>query len=186
MIPVIRCNERLARAALPAVLAAALVGAAAALEGAQAADDASRAPVRAGDEVCLPSGDGYFRARLGGSVVADLDWPNSGTHCEGEPKEKAAGVRMSFRRAAAGSPDLLFVFGMSGVREGIDARLANTNLTLIVQGTDRVYGTLGDSRCTVDSLSQRRLPGRKNASSPASVGRANGTRPVPPPLPPTK
>ena len=159
MIPVIRCNERLARAALPAVLAAALVGAAAALEGAQAADDASRAPVRAGDEVCLPSGDGYFRARLGGSVVADLDWPNSGTHCEGEPKEKAAGVRMSFRRAAAGSPDLLFVFGMSGVREGIDARLANTNLTLIVQGTDRVYGTLGDSRCTVDSLSQRRLPG---------------------------
>jgi hypothetical protein len=31
------------------------------------------------------------------------------------------------------------------------------NLTLIVQGTPQIFGTLGDSRCTVDSLTQRRL-----------------------------
>ena len=32
---------------------------------------------------------------------------------------------------------------------------------LIVQGTTRFYGTLGDSRCTVDSLTQRRLGQRR-------------------------
>jgi hypothetical protein len=69
-------------------------------------------------------------------------------------------VRLSFQRPG-GKPDLLFVFGLTGVREGRPAHEVATNLTLIVQGTDRIYGTLGDSRCTVDSLSQRRLgPGK--------------------------
>jgi hypothetical protein len=30
-------------------------------------------------------------------------------------------------------------------------------LTVIVQGTSKIFGTLGDSRCTVDSLTQRPL-----------------------------
>ena len=67
-------------------------------------------------------------------------------------------MRLSFQRRAGGAPDLLFVFGLTGVREGRPAREIGTNLTLIVQGTDRIFGTLGDSRCTVDSLTQRRLP----------------------------
>ena len=68
---------------------------------------------------------------------------------------------LSFQRPG-GKPDLLFVFGLTGVREGRAAREVATNLTLIVQGTDRIYGTLGDSRCTVDSLSQRRLGAGKS------------------------
>src|SRR5271156_6135308 len=35
---------------------------------------------------CLTSGDGYLRAHLAGAIEADVDWPNSGTRCEGEPK----------------------------------------------------------------------------------------------------
>jgi hypothetical protein len=70
-------------------------------------------------------------------------------------------VRLSFQRRGA-KPDLLFVFGLTGVREGRAAHAVATNLTVIVQGTDRIYGTLGDSRCTVDSLSQRRLGSGKN------------------------
>lgn len=113
--------------------------------------------MKAGSNVCLVSGDGYLRARLAGAIETTVDWPNSGTHCEGEPRDKPAGVRLSFRRVHGGKTDLLFVFGITGVHEGKPAREAGVNLTVIVQGTSHIYGTLGDSRCTVDSLTQRRL-----------------------------
>jgi hypothetical protein len=111
----------------------------------------------AGATACLATGDGYLRAHLGGAIEANVDWPNSGTRCEGGPRDKPPGVRLSFRRAHGGKTDLLFVFGVTGVREGQPAHEAGVNLTIIVQGTHRIYGTLGDSRCTVDSLTQRRL-----------------------------
>jgi hypothetical protein len=107
---------------------------------------------------CLESGDGYFRARLAGAIDAKIDWPNSGTKCQGESKSAPPGVRMSFQRSAGGKPDLLFVFGLTGVRQGQPVHAAGANLTLIVQGTPKIFGTLGDSRCTVDSVTQRRLP----------------------------
>jgi hypothetical protein len=113
-------------------------------------------------ENCLESGDGYLRARLGGAIDAKIDWPNSGTRCQGEPKDKPPGVRLSFQRVAGGSPDLLFLFGITGVRKGKPARDTGVNLTVIVQGTSRIYGTLGDSRCTADSVAQRPLK-TKNA-----------------------
>ena len=110
----------------------------------------------AGD--CLESGDGYFRARVAGAIQAKIDWPNGGTKCQGETKSAPPGVRLSFQRSTKTKPDLLFVFGLTGVREGQPAHAAGANLTLIIQGTRRIFGTLGDSRCTVDSLTQRRLP----------------------------
>jgi hypothetical protein len=106
---------------------------------------------------CLESGDGYFRAHLGGAVEATVDWRNEGTRCEGESKYPPPGVRLSFQHAPSKGPDLLFVFGLTGVVEGRAAREVGTNLTVIVQGTSQFYGTRGDSRCTVDSLTQRRL-----------------------------
>jgi hypothetical protein len=106
---------------------------------------------------CLESGDGYFRARVAGAIDAMIDWPNSGTKCQGETKSAPPGVRMSFQRSVKTKPDLLFVFGLTGVREGQPVRATGANLTLIVQGTPKIFGTLGDSRCTVDSLTQRRL-----------------------------
>lgn len=130
---------------------------------------------------CLESGDGYLRAKLGGAIEAKIDWPNSGTRCQGESKDHPPGVRLSFQRAAGGSPDLLFVFGITGIREGKPARAAGVNLTVIVQGTNRIYGTLGDSRCTVDSLTQRplkangsyRVEARGFCTQPAHAVRGN-------------
>jgi hypothetical protein len=115
----------------------------------------------AGPATCLTSGDGYLRARVAGAIEARVDWRNAGLRCEGEARDSPPGVRLSFQRPG-GKPDLLFVFGLTGVREGRPAHEVATNLTLIVQGTDRIYGTLGDSRCTVDSLSQRRLGAGKS------------------------
>jgi hypothetical protein len=131
---------------------------------------------------CLQSGDGYFRAHVAGAIDATIDWPNSGTRCEGEPRDKPPGVRLSFQRASGGATDLLFVFGITGVREGEALREAGANLTVIVQGTDRIFGTLGDSRCTVDSLTQRalkapgsyRLEARGFCTQPAHAVRGDG------------
>jgi hypothetical protein len=118
---------------------------------------ASPAAAASGPAACLTSGDGYFRAHLAGAIEAEVDWPNSGTRCEGEPRDKPPGVRLSFRRAHGGKTDLLFVFGITGVSKGKPAHEAGTNLTIIVQGANRIFSTLGDSRCTVDSLTQRPL-----------------------------
>lgn len=108
---------------------------------------------------CLESGDGYFRAHVAGAVEANIDWANAGTRCEGESKFPPPGVRMAFQHSPSRGVDLLFVFGLTGIVEGRAAHEVGTNLTVIVQGTDQFYGTEGDSRCTVDSLGQRRVAG---------------------------
>jgi hypothetical protein len=142
----------------------------------------SLAAVKGAPVVCLASGDGYLRAKVAGAVNALIDWPNSGTRCEGEFREKPPGVRLSFQRDRGGAPNLLLVFGLTGVKEGVPAREVKANLTVIVQGTSRIYGTLGDSRCTVDSLSQRplaakhtyRIEARGFCTQPAHAVRGKG------------
>jgi hypothetical protein len=158
MIPVITSARRWARQrrarAAPILLGAAVAVATALGASVAAATPPAPAAIQAG---CLVSGDGYLRAHLAGAINANIDWPNSGTHCEGESRDKPPGVRLSFQRAAGGRPDLLLVFGLTGVRAGKPAHAVGANLTVIVQGKSRIFGTLGDTRCTVDSLTQRRL-----------------------------
>jgi hypothetical protein len=172
MIPVIFFNRRpcsrgtpIARVPVLMSIAFAFVAPVCAADSRAAADSsappaaaAAGAPTATATATCLPSGDGYFRARVAGAIEAIIDWPNSGTRCEGETKSSPPGVRLSFQRAAGGAQDLLFVFGLTGVSEGKPGRAIGANLTIIVQGTDRIFGTLGDKRCTVDSLAQRPLP----------------------------
>ena len=131
---------------------------------------------------CLSSGDGYLRAHIAGAVEANIDWPNSGTRCQGESRDQPPGVRLSFQRASGAAPNLLLVFGVTGVHKGKPARELGVNLTLIVQGTNRIYGTLGDTRCTIDSLSQRplkesgayRIEARGFCTQPAHAVRGKG------------
>jgi hypothetical protein len=164
MIPVIsqgsrRARRRIARALmLTSALGGAIAPAAAEQPRLSPASIAPPAPgaTQAG---CLASGDGYLRARLAGAINANIDWPNSGTRCEGESRDKPPGVRLSFQRVEGGRPDLLLVFGLTGVSAGKAAHEVGANLTVIVQGKSRIFGTLGDARCTVDSLTQRRLTG---------------------------
>jgi hypothetical protein len=130
----------------------------------------------------LATGDGYLRAKIAGAVEAHIDWPNSGTRCEGESRDAPPGVRLSFQRAAGARPNLLLVFGLTGVKPGESAREVRVNLTVIVQGTSRIYGTLGDGRCTVDSLTQRpldtpnayRIEARGFCTQPAHAVRGRG------------
>ena len=131
---------------------------------------------------CLPTGDGYLRAHVAGAVDARIDWPNAGTRCQGETKFEPPGIRLSFQRARGGKPNLLFVFGLTGIREGASAHDSGVNLTVIVQGTTRIYGTLGDTRCAVDSLTQKplqtphtyRVEARGFCTQPAHAVRGDG------------
>jgi hypothetical protein len=188
MIPVTPLESRpRVHRGLPLTLFLALIGLSAAFatfsRAAPPVAPAAAAGPAAGATACLTSGDGYLHARLAGAIDANVDWPNSGTRCEGGPRDKPPGVRLSFRRAHGGKTDLLFVFGITGVREGQPAHEAAVNLTIIVQGTNRIYGTLGDSRCTVDSLTQRRLSkegayrveARGFCTQPAHAVRGEGT-----------
>jgi hypothetical protein len=156
MIPVIANTGSRPRRLRAGALTILMAMAAAALAG-SAPPNVAGTPGSSPAADCLESGDGYFRARVAGAIDAKIDWPNSGTKCQGESKSAPPGVRMSFQRSVNAKPDLLFVFGLTGVREGQPVRATGANLTLIVQGTPKIFGTLGDSRCTVDSLTQRRL-----------------------------
>ena len=154
MIPTIPNRDSVARSIASVIAVFWVAGAA---DGDAPARIATTVPPTGTAKTCLISGDGYLRAHLGGAIEAEIDWPNNGTACEGEPKIDPAGVRLSFRRIAGSRPNLLFVFGLTGVREGEPLHASGANLTIIVQGSDRIFGTRGDSRCTVDSLTQRRL-----------------------------
>ena len=186
MIPVIQ-RRRITASRYPpyrcagVVWLAGIAGAAVAAAGG-AVEANPAAPWNAKNGTCLASGDGYFRARLGGEITATIDWPNRGTRCLGEVKSVPPGVRLSFERPSHGKLNLLFVFGLSGIREGASAHATGANLTVIRQGTSRIYGTLGDSRCTVDSLTQTpmnadglyRVEARGFCTQPAHAVRGDG------------
>lgn len=148
---------------------------------AQAPAPAPGPPTATGAVACLSSGDGYLHATVAGAVETKIDWPNSGTHCQGESRDTPPGVRLSFQRDGA-NPNLLIIFGLTGVKAGEPAHAVGANLTVIVQGTEHIYGTLGDTRCTVDTLNQRalgtpgiyRLEARGFCTQPAHAVRGAG------------
>jgi len=130
--------------ALPAVLSAAASG------GTAAARGSARG--------CLPTGNGYLRARIRGALNLDIDWHNGELECDGGPRPDGSGVRVSF----AGPPHadgrrLRLVFGVGSVHEGRAGRDLPTNLTVIFEGEERLFATRGEDRCTVDELHQERV-----------------------------
>ena len=107
---------------------------------------------------CLPTGNGYLRARIRGALSLDINWHNAEIECDGGPRPDGNGVRVSF--AGPPHPDgrrLRMVFGVGAVREGRTGRDLPTNLTVIFEGEQRLFATRGDDHCTVDELHQERV-----------------------------
>jgi hypothetical protein len=132
------------------------------LAGSQAvgASDAASGDARAAAAAhgCLPSGNGYLRARIRGALDLDIDWGNAEIECDGGPRPDGSGVRVSF----AGPPHgdgrrTRLVFGVSSVHEGRAGHDLPTNLTVIFEGEERLFATRGADRCTVDELRQERV-----------------------------
>lgn len=133
-------------AAIPALLSAA---------AAAPAPSGATAHATAG---CLPTGNGYLRAKIRGALNLDINWHNAELECDGGLRPDGSALRVSF----AGPPHgdgrrLRLVFGVRAVSEGRAGRELPTNLTVILEGEERVFATRGDDHCTVDELRQERL-----------------------------
>src|SRR5579863_10381111 len=91
---------------------------------------------------CLPTGNGYLKARIRGALNLDIDWRNAELECDGGPRPDGSGIRVAFAGpTVAGGRRLRLVFGVSAAREGRAGHSLPTNLTLIVEGAQRLYTT---------------------------------------------
>jgi hypothetical protein len=107
---------------------------------------------------CLPTGDGYLRARIRGAMNLDIDWHNAEIECDGGPRPDGHGLRVSFAGPAhSDGRRLRMVFGVGAVHEGVTGRDLPTNLTVIFEGEQRLFATRGEDHCTVDELRQERV-----------------------------
>jgi hypothetical protein len=102
---------------------------------------------------CLPSGNGYLRARLSGALSTELNWGNDGTECTGAVRPTDGGIRMRFSRAE-GTGRLVLVFGIAKLPEGKAAHDLPVNVTLIREGAGEFFSTQGDDKCTLDAVTQ--------------------------------
>jgi hypothetical protein len=112
---------------------------------------------------CFAAGDGYLRARMRGAVDLDLDWKDAQMQCEGGPRPPGIENRSNGIRVSIGGPlrgdgrRIRLVFGIAGIGEGRGGQTLPTNVTILFEGERRVFATLGDDKCTVDSLTQQRV-----------------------------
>lgn len=123
--------------------------------------DAGQPATAAAPPGCLPTGNGYLKARIRGALNLDLNWRNAELECAGGPREDGSGIRIAFAgpRRADGER-LRMVFGVRA-REGRSGHELPTNLTVIVEGGRRMFSTRGEGHCTVDMLRQERLAGAR-------------------------
>lgn len=121
-------------------------------------DPGTSSSVPAAARGCLPTGNGYLRARIRGAFDLDIDWHDPEMECEGGLRPDGSGLRISFAgpRHSDGRR-MRLVFGVEAVQEGHSGHELPTNLTIIFEGEERLFATRGDDHCTVDALTQERL-----------------------------
>ncbi len=119
---------------------------------------------------CLADGSGYFRARIRGAMNLDLDWRNGELECEGGARA-SGGVRLSFAGPlGTHGRRLRLLIGVSALPASAAGNAVAswhalpTNLTVIVEGAQRLFATRGDDKCTMDSLRLEPLHGARGAS----------------------
>jgi hypothetical protein len=142
--------RRLLLAALPSLLLVSCAGG----SPAQPADQAVVAP-SAG---CVAGDAGALHAKIRGALTLDLAWRDSEMDCAGGARPDGRGIRISIGGPPRGDDTRLrLVFGIANVREGTSGTALPTNLTVIMEGEQRIFATQGDDKCTVDSLQQERI-----------------------------
>lgn len=139
----------------------ALVAAPALLAGTMAV--AAEAPVE-----CIPGGGGRLQMAVSGDFVADLDWGNAGTRCDGGPRPAGDALRLMFNRDDA---SLLIVIGVTGLARGATGAGLLANVTIVRQGLGLFYGTLGADACIVEVEENVAEPGFADAYRVSGHGR---------------
>lgn len=108
---------------------------------------------------CLPAGDGYMTLRLQGSIEAELEWREPELECSGMSRPDGQGLRLRFSGPLPGEGRLSIVLAAASLGEGSSGNDIPVNVTLLDEAGERIYATLGDRRCTLDSVSQVPLAG---------------------------
>lgn len=104
---------------------------------------------------CLPSGDGKLSGELFGAVELALQWPNSGTACEGMARPDNGGARLRFsRRFSQTDQDLVLIVGISRIANGDTGNGYPANVTLIDERSASFYSNGGVPNCWVDVYQQ--------------------------------
>ncbi len=108
--------------------------------------------------LCVPSDQGFLRARLRGAFDADLAWTAPQPQCRGALRPGGNGVRLLFKGLATPRGEALtIVLGAGPLRPGQQARQVPVNFTLIRDGTGQFFATQGDDKCTFDEVRQTPL-----------------------------
>ena len=143
------------RATPPALLALLLV-----TGGCGHADTTAQQPAAtaAGDMLCVPAARGYLRARLQGSIDAELDWSAGVPQCRGGLRPTGDGVRLLYKGTSGDRDALLVVLGVGPLRAGESARNVPVNLTVVREGAGEFFATQGDDKCVLDEVRQEPLP----------------------------
>jgi hypothetical protein len=134
--------------------------------------------------LCEPSTQGYLRARLQGSINAELDWSGDVPQCLGATRPGGDGVRLLFKGpAVADEQGLLIVIGAGPLRAGESRRQVPANITLVREGSGEFFATQGDDKCALDEVIQHaleperhrfRLTARGYCTQPARSVRGDG------------
>ncbi len=125
---------------------------------------------------CLADAGGFLRLRVRGAENFDLDWRGPQLQCEGGPRPDQNGLRLTFAAPSMpGAHRPRLVFGVAANLAGGSSHEVPANVTLILEGENRIYSTRGDDKCTIDELLQTpieahayRISGRGFCSSPAT------------------
>jgi hypothetical protein len=107
---------------------------------------------------CLPSRDGYLRARARGANQIDdmdIDWRDADMQCDGGLRPEQRGMRVTFAgRAPNTGATIRLVFGIAADPAAATAANVPANVTVIFEDRNKLYSTAGDNKCTIDSLQQ--------------------------------
>ena len=99
-----------------------------------------------------------LRLRVRGAQNFDLDWHDADLQCDGALRPGEGGLRLTFAaRAADGALRPRLVLGIAAPPGAADRHAVPANVTLILEGEQRLYSTRGDDKCTIDDLAQTRL-----------------------------
>lgn len=122
------------------------------------------------DGGCLGTQPSYLRAQLRGALEADLDWSGARMACEGSARPNGEGVRISLSGPLdANGRTLRMLIGIPMGPGHSSASAVPANVTLIIEGGQKVYSTRGDDKCTLDSLTQEALPGGSEYAHPYRI-----------------
>jgi hypothetical protein len=144
----------------------------------------SQAMPPAQQALCIPADEGRLKARLSGSINAEIDWSAPMPQCRGGLRPDGDGVRLVYKGEVPGQGSLLVVIGVGPLHAGENAGNVPANLTLVREGAGRFYATQGDDKCAMDEVKQEpvgtgghsfRLIGRGYCIQPARAVGGEGS-----------